>query len=48
MICGKEEGVKINQDFVMSVETILFLKKRKKNDYLQASEIAKSLDFSVG
>jgi DNA-binding IscR family transcriptional regulator len=48
VIYGKEEGVKINQDFVMSVETILFLKKRKKNDYLQASEIAKSLNFSVG
>ncbi len=40
--------VKINQDFVMAVETILFLKKRKQNGYLQASEIAKSLDFSVG
>lgn len=40
--------VKINQDFIMAVETILFLKKRKKDDYLQASEIAKSLDFSVG
>ena len=40
--------MKINQDFVMAVETILFLKKRKKDDYLQASEIARSLDFSVG
>ena len=40
--------MKINQDFIMAVETILFLKKRKKDDYLQASEIAKSLDFSVG
>ena len=40
--------MKINQDFVMAVETILFLKKRKKDDYLQASEIAKALDFSVG
>jgi len=45
---GKEVTVKINQDFVMAVETILFLKKRKKDDYLQASEIAKALDFSVG
>jgi len=40
--------VKINQDFTMSVETIVFLKKRKMNGYLQASEIAKALDFSVG
>ncbi len=40
--------MKINQDFGMSVETILFLKKRKTTDYLQASEIAKALDFSVG
>jgi len=40
--------VKINQDFVMSVQTVIFLKKRKDTDYLQASEIAKSLDFSVG
>ncbi len=40
--------MKINQDFIMAVETILFLKKRKKDDYLQASEIAKALDFSVG
>ncbi|MHC4555762.1 MAG: Rrf2 family transcriptional regulator [Planctomycetota bacterium] len=40
--------MKINQDFAMSVETILFLKKRKINDYIQASEIAKSLNFSVG
>jgi len=40
--------VKINQDFIMAVETILFLKKRKKDDYLQASEIARALDFSVG
>ena len=40
--------MKINQDFTMSVETVLFLKKRKNSDYLQASEIAKSLNFSVG
>jgi len=44
----KEVFVKINQDFAMSVETILFLKKRKNTDYLQASEIAKTLKFSVG
>ncbi len=40
--------MKINQDFAMSVETILFLNKRKNSDYLQASEIAKTLNFSVG
>lgn len=40
--------MKINQDFAMSVETILFLKKRKNSDFLQASEIAKTLNFSVG
>lgn len=44
----KEVIVKINQDFAMSVETILFLKKRKNTDYLQASEIARTLNFSVG
>jgi DNA-binding IscR family transcriptional regulator len=40
--------VRINQDFAMSVETVLFLKKRNSSDYLQASEIAKALNFSVG
>ena len=40
--------MRINQDFAMSVETILFLNKRNKSDYLQASEIAKALNFSVG
>ena len=40
--------MKINQDFAMSVETIFFLKKRRNTDYLQASEIAKTLSFSVG
>ena len=40
--------MKINQDFEMSVQTILYLKNRKTNDYLQACEIAKALDYSVG
>ena len=40
--------MKINQDFAMSVETILYLKKRKHSDYIQAAEIAKNLNFSVG
>ena len=44
----KEVIVRINQDFAMSVETIHFLKKRNSSDYLQASEIAKALNFSVG
>jgi len=40
--------VKINLDFGMSVKTILFLKKRRNTDYVQAGQIAKALDFSVG
>jgi DNA-binding IscR family transcriptional regulator len=44
----KEVVVKINQDFTMSVETILYLRQRKNSEYLQASEIAKALNFSVG
>ena len=40
--------MKINQDFTMSVETIAYLKQRQNSDYLQASEIAKALNFSVG
>jgi len=44
----KEVDVKINQDFTMSVETILYLRQRKGSEYLQASEIAKALNFSVG
>ena len=40
--------MKINQDFTMSVQTVLFLKQRNNSDYLQASEIAKALNFSVG
>jgi DNA-binding IscR family transcriptional regulator len=44
----KEVDVKINQDFTMSVETILYLRQRKNSGYVQASEIAKALNFSVG
>ena len=40
--------MKINQDFGMSIQTILFLKDKHKNDYIQAGEIAKTLKFSVG
>ncbi|MBN2180530.1 MAG: Rrf2 family transcriptional regulator [Sedimentisphaerales bacterium] len=40
--------MRINQDFGMSVQTILFLKNRNTSEFLQAGEIAKTLDFSVG
>lgn len=40
--------MKINQDFAMSVETILFLKGRNTTNFIQAAEIAKALSFSVG
>jgi len=40
--------VKLNQDFGMSVETILFLKDRKATDFVQAKEIAKGLKYSLG
>ncbi len=40
--------MKINQDFGMSVQTILFLKNRNSTEFLQAGEIAKALNFSVG
>jgi Rrf2 family protein len=45
----KEETiVKINQDFGMSVRTILFLGDRDTSEFIQAAEIAKALNFSVG
>lgn len=40
--------MKLNQDFGMSVETILFLKDRKATDFVQAKEIAKGLNYSLG
>ena len=40
--------MRLNQDFVMAVETIQFLLKRKSNDYIQAEKIAKKLDYSIG
>ncbi len=48
MTIGKEVIVRLNQDFTMAVETVLFLKQRKNNDYVQAGHIAEKLDFSVG
>jgi len=40
--------VRLNQDFVMAVETIIYLGKKKDANYLQTGEIAKTLKFSVG
>ena len=40
--------MKLNQDFRMAVETVLYLAKNKSGEYLQAEEIAKKLKFSVG
>lgn len=40
--------MKLNQDFGMAVETVLYLGKKKSTNYVQAGEIAKALKFSVG
>ena len=40
--------MKLNQDFAMAVETILYLSKKKSTDYIQSKQIAKALKFSVG
>ena len=40
--------MKLNQDLTMAVDTVVLLKQRKSRDYIQASEIAKSLGFSLG
>jgi len=40
--------VKLNQDFGMAVETVIYLGKRKGTNYVQAGEVAKTLKFSVG
>lgn len=44
----KEMAVKINQDFAMAVETVLYLKEQGTTDYIQSKQIAKTLKFSVG
>ena len=41
-------AIKVNQDFGMAVKTILYLKDKKTSDYIQAGEIAKDLNYSVG
>ena len=48
MILRNEETVKLNQDFGMAVDAILFLKERNTTDYIQAGEIAKALNCSAG
>ena len=40
--------MKLNQDLTMAVDTVLFLKQRRSRDYIQASEIAEAIGFSVG
>jgi DNA-binding IscR family transcriptional regulator len=40
--------MKLNQDFAMSVGTIIYLKQSKTVSFIQAKEIAKALNFSVG
>ena len=40
--------MKLNQDFVMAVKTVLYLGKKKDTNYIQTEEIAKTLKFSVG
>ena len=40
--------MKLNQDFGMAVETVVYLGKKKDAKYVQAGEIAKTLKFSVG
>ena len=40
--------MKINQDFGMAIAAINFLKTQNASDYIQAGEIAKALNFSVG
>jgi DNA-binding IscR family transcriptional regulator len=44
----KKMALKINQDFGMAVATIDFLKEKNTTAYIQAGEIAKKLNFSVG
>jgi DNA-binding IscR family transcriptional regulator len=40
--------LKINQDFGMAIAAIDFLKDKNTSEYIQAGEIAKALNFSVG
>jgi DNA-binding IscR family transcriptional regulator len=41
-------ALKLNQDFGMAIATIHFLKDKDSSNYIQAREIAKKLNFSVG
>ncbi len=40
--------MKINQDFGMAIAAVNFLKTKNTAEYIQAAEIAKALNFSVG
>jgi len=40
--------MKLNQDFAMAVETILYLKDRKTTDFIRAEQIARTRKFSMG
>jgi len=40
--------MRLNQDFIMAVETIQFLRKNKSDNYIQAEKIAGKLGFSIG
>ena len=44
----KELALKINQDFGMAVHTVKYLKDKNTDEYIQAGEIGKELNFSVG
>jgi len=41
-------ALKINQDFGMAIAAVNFLKDKDTSIYIQAGEIAKHLNFSVG
>ena len=40
--------MKVNLDFRMAVDTVIFLQKRKSDDYIQAEKIADKLGLSLG
>jgi DNA-binding IscR family transcriptional regulator len=41
-------ALKLNQDFGMAIATVDFLKDKNSSNFIQAKEIAKNLNFSVG
>ena len=40
--------MKLNMDFAMAVEIVQFLKDRKSDDYIEAEQVAKGLNYSLG